>query len=98
MEGWGFANVQLAQWGPFGRGWENERLSINMIAERADRLVAILVITGLADIEPVELAIEEGREQPERAAHACPVSGATLFPRWRVHRALHARAGQPGKR
>ncbi|MBA3949355.1 MAG: M20/M25/M40 family metallo-hydrolase [Acidobacteria bacterium] len=34
MEEWGFASVQLAQWGPFGRGWENERLSINMIAPR----------------------------------------------------------------
>lgn len=34
MEEWGFANVQLAPWGPFGRGWENERLSINMIEPR----------------------------------------------------------------
>ena len=34
MEEWGFSNVQLAPWGPFGRGWENERLSINMIAPR----------------------------------------------------------------
>lgn len=34
MEEWGFANVQFAPWGPFGRGWENERLSINMIAPR----------------------------------------------------------------
>ena len=34
LEQWGMANVQLAPWGPFGRGWENERLSINMIAPR----------------------------------------------------------------
>ena len=34
LEQWGMANVQLAPWGPFGRGWENERLQINMIAPR----------------------------------------------------------------
>src|SRR5688500_10287993 len=34
MQEWGMSNVQLAPWGPFGRGWENERLSINMIAPR----------------------------------------------------------------
>jgi len=34
MEEWGLSNVHLAPWGPFGRGWENERLSINMIAPR----------------------------------------------------------------
>ncbi|MDQ3069426.1 MAG: M20/M25/M40 family metallo-hydrolase [Acidobacteriota bacterium] len=34
LQEWGMSNVQLAPWGPFGRGWENERLSINMIAPR----------------------------------------------------------------
>jgi hypothetical protein len=34
LEQWGMANVQLMPWGPFGRGWENERLQINMIAPR----------------------------------------------------------------
>ena len=34
MKEWGFSNVQFAPWGPFGRGWENERLSINMIEPR----------------------------------------------------------------
>jgi hypothetical protein len=34
LEQWGMSNVQLAPWGPFGRGWENERLQINMIAPR----------------------------------------------------------------
>jgi len=34
LEQWGMANVQLAPWGPFGRGWENERLQINMVAPR----------------------------------------------------------------
>ena len=34
LQDWGMANVQLAPWGPFGRGWENERLQINMIAPR----------------------------------------------------------------
>jgi len=39
MEEWGFANVQLAPWGPFGRGWENERLSINMIEPRPSEIL-----------------------------------------------------------
>lgn len=39
MKEWGFANVELAPWGPFGRGWENERLSINMIEPRPFELL-----------------------------------------------------------
>jgi carboxypeptidase Q len=39
LQEWGMSNVQLAPWGPFGRGWENERLQINMIAPRPFELL-----------------------------------------------------------
>ena len=27
MNDWGLANVHLEEWGPFGRGWDNQRFS-----------------------------------------------------------------------
>ncbi len=32
MTEWGLVNVKLEPWGPFGRGWANERFSANVIA------------------------------------------------------------------
>jgi hypothetical protein len=29
---WGLSNVHFEKWGPFGRGWENEKFSLNMTA------------------------------------------------------------------
>jgi hypothetical protein len=29
---WGLSNVHLEKWGPFGRGWENQKFSLNMTA------------------------------------------------------------------
>ncbi len=37
---WGVANVHLEPWGPFGRGWSNERFSAQMIAPRPFELIA----------------------------------------------------------
>jgi carboxypeptidase Q len=37
---WGLANVHLEEWGPFGRGWSNERFSAQMIAPRPYILIA----------------------------------------------------------
>jgi hypothetical protein len=31
MKGWGLANVHLETWGPFGRGWTNEKFSFNAL-------------------------------------------------------------------
>ena len=40
MTDWGLANVHLEEWGPFGRGWSNERFSAQMIAPRPYILIA----------------------------------------------------------
>ena len=32
LNGWGLANVQKAAWGPFGRGWVNDRIVISEVA------------------------------------------------------------------
>ena len=32
MSEWKLSNVQLERWGPFGRGWSNERTSVQVIA------------------------------------------------------------------
>src|SRR5690349_4025632 len=29
---WGLSNVHLEKWGPFGRGWENQKFTLNMTA------------------------------------------------------------------
>jgi carboxypeptidase Q len=40
LNDWGLANVHLEEWGPFGRGWSNERFSAQMIAPRPYILIA----------------------------------------------------------
>jgi carboxypeptidase Q len=40
MNEWHLANVHLETWGPFGRGWSNERFSAEMIAPRPFELIA----------------------------------------------------------
>jgi len=37
---WHISNVHLEPWGPFGRGWSNERFSAQMIAPRPFELIA----------------------------------------------------------
>src|SRR5262245_17844907 len=32
MQGWGLANATLEPWGPFGRGWTNDRFVASMVA------------------------------------------------------------------
>jgi carboxypeptidase Q len=40
MQEWQLANVHLETWGPFGRGWSNERFSLQAISPRPFPLVA----------------------------------------------------------
>ncbi len=40
LKEWGMANVHLEPWGPFGRGWSNERFSAEMITPRPMPLIA----------------------------------------------------------
>jgi carboxypeptidase Q len=37
---WKLANVHLEPWGPFGRGWSNERTNVQVISPRAFPLIA----------------------------------------------------------
>src|SRR5437660_8843804 len=40
MKEWQLANVHLEPWGPFGRGWSNERFSAQVVSPRAFPLIA----------------------------------------------------------
>ena len=40
MTGWGLANVKLETWGPFGRGWTNERFSLQAVAPQQWPVIA----------------------------------------------------------
>jgi carboxypeptidase Q len=40
MKEWQLANVHLEPWGPFGRGWSNERTSVQVIAPHPFPLIA----------------------------------------------------------
>ncbi len=40
MKQWGLSNVHLEPWGPFGRGWANERVWAQVIAPRPFPLIA----------------------------------------------------------
>ena len=37
---WGMANVKLEPWGPFGRGWSNERMVAQAVSPRAFPIIA----------------------------------------------------------
>jgi hypothetical protein len=39
MESWGLANAKLEPWGPFGRGWTNDRFAAHMTAPSAAPLI-----------------------------------------------------------
>src|SRR5437879_911714 len=40
MKEWQLANVHLEPWGPFGRGWSNERFSVQVVSPRPFPLIA----------------------------------------------------------
>jgi len=40
LEGYGLSNVALEEWGPFGRGWVNERLMVAMVSPQPFPLLA----------------------------------------------------------
>src|SRR5436189_5319011 len=40
MKEWQLANVHLEPWGPFGRGWSNERFSAQVLSPRPFPLIA----------------------------------------------------------
>jgi carboxypeptidase Q len=40
MRGWGLANVRTEAWGPFGRGWMNERFAMNVVSPVAYPVIA----------------------------------------------------------
>jgi hypothetical protein len=40
MKAWGLANATLATWGPFGRGWTNDRYVGQMIAPSRSAIIA----------------------------------------------------------
>jgi carboxypeptidase Q len=40
LTGWGVANVRQEAWGPFGRGWANEKFTANVVAPQPFPLIA----------------------------------------------------------
>jgi hypothetical protein len=40
LRDWGIANVRQEAWGPFGRGWANEKLTANVVAPQPFPLIA----------------------------------------------------------
>src|SRR5436190_20433294 len=40
MKEWQLANVHQESWGPFGKGWSNERFSLQVISPRPFPLIA----------------------------------------------------------
>ena len=41
MKEWGLSNVELAPWGEFGRGWENEKFYVSMTKPYYQHLIAL---------------------------------------------------------
>ena len=65
MKEWQLANVHLEKWGPFGKGWSNERCSLQAISPRPFPLIAYAkawtpgtngVVTGEAVWAPIQKA------------------------------------------
>lgn len=50
LKEWGLDTARLEKWGPFGRGWENEKLSVNLLAPGYSPLIGMpLAWTGSTD-------------------------------------------------
>src|SRR3989440_2347829 len=56
MKEWQCANVRLEPWGPFGRGWSNERFSAQVISPRPFPLIAYAKAWTPGTIGPVTAA------------------------------------------
>ena len=41
LNDWGMANAKLETWGPFGRGWTNERMVAQVISPRPFPIIAL---------------------------------------------------------
>src|SRR5262245_60488047 len=41
MESWGLSNSHLESWGPFGRGWSLEKVSVNLVSPVAGPVIAV---------------------------------------------------------
>jgi carboxypeptidase Q len=41
MESWGLSNAQLESWGPFGRGWSLEKVSVNLVSPVTGPVLAV---------------------------------------------------------
>jgi carboxypeptidase Q len=40
LTGWGISNVRQETWGPFGRGWSNEKFTANVVSPQPFPLIA----------------------------------------------------------
>ena len=63
LAGWGVANVRREAWGPFGRGWSNEKFTANVVSPQPFPLIAFTkawapgtngVVTGEATLAIVQ--------------------------------------------
>jgi carboxypeptidase Q len=75
LESWGLANARLEPWGPFGRGWSCEYVSVRMVAPSVSQLIAVPKAwtpgtNGIARGKVVRLA-----KMPETEADFQPYKG-----------------------
>ena len=40
LNDWGMANAKMESWGPFGRGWSNERMVAQVVLRGRSRIIA----------------------------------------------------------
>jgi carboxypeptidase Q len=75
LESWGLKNARLEQWGPFGRGWSLEGVSVNMVTPAPAPLIAIPKAWTPGTNGPVRGKVVRIAKVPESDADLAPYKG-----------------------
>src|SRR5574338_1575861 len=94
LKDWGMDNARLEKWGPFGRGWQNERLSVNLIEPSYTPLIAIPMAwtnstSGVVTDQPVLAVL---RTDEDLAKWKGKLKGKIVMPEAARDLAVHEKA------
>jgi hypothetical protein len=81
LASWGLANAHLESWGPFGRGWSLERVSVNMLAPFRTSLIAVPKAWTPGTAGPVrgKLVRATLRDEADLAKHKGTLAGVIVL-------------------
>jgi carboxypeptidase Q len=81
LNDWGMANAKLETWGPFGRGWTNERMVAQVISPRPFPIIAYAAAWTPGTTGPVkaEVVLMKADSAPDLEKYRGKLRGKIVF-------------------